>query len=203
MGWSLKTECEKGKAGLHLPLDEATCFSPTGVLERLLQREGIWGSLERQLGWEETPWQSRDFHPMTSNPRLANSKPAGASQLMAQKDGSQGKGGERLEELESTDPVKGEDAMGLQPIVTMWKASPVSLSLLTSQEKPLEFRFYTKSSEFSYKLHLIVLCWPKEDHVQDAYDANAQNQLRKYGILRKYGMDMCLLPKKLSEGENM
>lgn len=59
--------------------------------------------------------------------------PAGASQLMTQKNGSHG-GPWRLGE--HTGPVKGVDATWLQPAVAMWNASPASLGLLASQENP-------------------------------------------------------------------
>lgn len=62
IGWVLKTECERGKSGLHLPLDGATCLSPRGSTSftpwrfgrRCCRGKGFWAGLE-------AVWQGRDL----------------------------------------------------------------------------------------------------------------------------------------------
>lgn len=72
-------ECEIGKVGLHLPLHEVTSFSlgyrsfiQWGFWRGCCRRKSFWAGWRGSLDGKRS-WESWEFHPIASNPTVANS----------------------------------------------------------------------------------------------------------------------------------
>lgn len=193
IGWVLKTECEKGKSGLHLPLDEATCLSPRGSTSFTPWRfgrcccrgKGFWAGLE-------AVWQGRDLGKddiLTQWPLLPKQQtrmPTGINQFMTQKNASH----ENFEEWESTGPVlRGDHNVSLAH-----RCRVEHRSIITRPSG-----FLREASDSDFRNLVSFKCWQQSTlKVFCAYDAWLGASLKASG---SYGMGMCLLPKKLPRGK--